>query len=264
MNNVIFYHIYAVNNWRKIVYEQVRVLALSGLYSNVDRVFCGIVGREHSIQLVQRFIRKILRRSGIINKFYFTSSTENNFEYITLKMLQEYSLNNDSRILYIHTKGVTSPYGSSDYYFKKSWRKCMEHFCIKHWKKCVKELSRFDVCGIFYRENRFRRRIQMCNPNRKDVGAWMSGRPIFSRHYICNKRYPVTGWRLNYLAGNFWWTTTAHVRELPELEKVTDIKLRGYYEKWILHKKRTHILSFYNHRDIIMEKKHSANYYKNY
>lgn len=264
MNNVIFYHIYAINHWKKIVYEQIGLIVNSGLYDNVDRIFCGIVGKEQTLIFVQKFIKRVLKHYGVTNKFVFKSSTENSFEYLTLKMLQDYAKLNDSKVLYLHTKGVTATIGTCDYKFKKSWRKCMEHFCITRWARCVKYINIFDVCGAFYRESRFRRTIAQCSIGRKDVLKWMNDKPIFARLYICNRQPLSFGWRLNYLAGNFWWTTTKHIRRLPELQKTTEVTKRGLYEKWILHKRLTTIISLYNHHDIIAGKKHNKKFYQNH
>lgn len=267
MNNVIFYHIYAINNWRRIVYDQLTSIVRSDLYKNADKLFCGIVGSDKEIKLALTFVSRAIRRlsqqsrCSTPNKLIFKTSTENSFEFITLQMLQDYSKKNDSRILYLHTKGVTSSVGSVSYDFKRDWRKCMEHFVITRWQKCIKYLDNHDVCGILYRDPRFRRRLSMCNPNKMDVLSWIKGEPILDKSYIVNKRRSSKIFRISYLAGNFWWTTTAHVRKLPDLKKLIDEKNRGYYEKWILQKIRTRVLSLYNNRSFLVGKRHPEHLY---
>jgi hypothetical protein len=73
----------------------------------------------------------------------------------TLIKLKEFSMtdNNNTNILYLHTKGVTQ-HNSVREKPVKEWRLMMEYFLITNWEKCIEKLNNeFDCCGINYQDH---------------------------------------------------------------------------------------------------------------
>jgi predicted O-methyltransferase YrrM len=137
----IFYHIYAVNNWKSLVTEQLEKLRSCGLYDACLAIFVDVIGDEQAIQQYYELIRSY-------QKIYTVrADNRNTYEYDGLVALKTFA--NEQRVflqdvylLYFHTKGVTS--GMSD------WRRYMEHFVIENWRNCVYALDDYDTVGVNY------------------------------------------------------------------------------------------------------------------
>ena len=130
----IFYHLYQAKNWKKIFQEQMSSLIESGLYDNCDFIHIGINGDEEL-----PFTLDKMRVEYNENKI---------LEANTLQRAWEFSNNNqDYKILYFHSKGVT--WSDHPYYSvtTTSWRKYLEYFVIKNWKTCIGDLNSYDCVG---------------------------------------------------------------------------------------------------------------------
>lgn len=213
MNKVIFWHNFLTNNWKELISEQFKTLYQSGLYDVADKVCCGVVGTEENIKEYQEFIPKLILSFSTTNKIEIRTSTENNFEYITLNWLKEYCDANDAYVSYIHTKGISQSAGSFGRLCKDDHRKYMEYFCIEKWKDCTDKLDDgYDCCGPLYWGRR--------------------------RNSVQN----------SFFVGNFFWCQSCYVKRLPILIKKCEVKeelckrahnkmttyTRVYYEKWLL------------------------------
>lgn len=106
------------------------------------------------------------------------SSEENIYEGQCMKFIYKMSLVEDFYVCYTHSKGITNQSSIS----VSNWRELLNHFLIKKWKKCIELLDDADVVGL------------VDNAARKEVRC---GHPIFP-------------------SGNFWWSTSDHIRKLPE------------------------------------------------
>jgi hypothetical protein len=138
MNKVIFWHIYTVNNYQLIVQEQLFKLLTSGLYEEVETIYVGVTSLTEASRL---WISNLL---SDYSKIQITYHTENKEEKSTMRMLCDYAKENDSYILYFHTKGVTR----LDYK-TTLWRWSMEYHSISIWKECVSKLDEgYDAVGI--------------------------------------------------------------------------------------------------------------------
>ena len=61
-------------------------------------------------------------------------------------MIKEFcKTNQNCKILYLHTKGVTKNCISVN-----SWRLYMEYFCVHRWKTCVSDLLKHDCVGSLW------------------------------------------------------------------------------------------------------------------
>lgn len=96
------------------------------------------------------------------------------YEFPTLMKIKEHSqnLDDDTKILYLHLKGVTSN--------QDSWRNDMMNVVIDKHEDCITSLDEYNACGA-----------RFCEP------------------YIVNNKTP------RHFSGNFWWTTTKHIKNLP-------------------------------------------------
>ena len=125
----IFYHIYQVNNWKDIYEEQMSLIINSGLYDKAEFINIGINGNM-ILQNNDKIICNI-------------NPNPEKEESDTLKRLKDFAEKNDDyKILYIHTKGVTINSNPVN-----DWRKYMNYFMIENWKECVKYLDNYDTVG---------------------------------------------------------------------------------------------------------------------
>ena len=139
---------------------------------------------------------------------YRSEDEDNLYEGQTLKELQEYSKNNDGYILYFHSKGILHSINSHQTIPTRDWRHYMNYWMIERWKDCIRKIKEDDV---------------------DVVGTNWNSDPYW------------------HFSGNFWWSTTEHIRNLPDVlnrslyydENLTE-QLGGHtfsYEMWILSNK---------------------------
>ena len=149
---VIFYHAWLVNDWKKLIVEQVGNLVKSGLFDIAERLHIGFVGDS---SLLKDLWKTLNLMSLEMSKITVENSAVNSFEYITLNALKNYCDKNDCYVFYFHTKGISKAEGSIERLEKDEWRKCLEYFNIECWKDCIKKLEEgYDTCGIDYRRRR--------------------------------------------------------------------------------------------------------------
>jgi hypothetical protein len=131
----IFYHIYQVNNWKEIYKEQMSLIINSGLYDKTEFINIGINGN----MILQNNDNKIICN---------INPNPEKEESDTLKRLKDFAEKNDDyKILYIHTKGVTI---NSDPV--NDWRKYMNYYNIERWKYMLTLLDNYDTVGCNYKE----------------------------------------------------------------------------------------------------------------
>jgi hypothetical protein len=136
LNNVaIFYHIYQINNWEEIYQEQMSLIVGSKLYDVADFISIGINGN------------KILKYEDTKIKCNINYNLEKE-ESDTLKRLKNFAESNDNyKILYIHTKGVTIDSDPVN-----DWRKYMNYCNIEKWRETLTLLDSYDAVGCNYME----------------------------------------------------------------------------------------------------------------
>lgn len=105
------------------------------------------------------------------------AESDTGWEQLTLEWVASISRTHDGYVLYSHTKGSAFP---SDVSVK--WRRLMTYDAVVGWRDCVARLDEgFETVGTTWHE-----------PS------------------------PEHGTR-PYWAGNFWWATTAFIKELPPI-----------------------------------------------
>jgi len=178
MSTYIFYHICCTDSAFGIVNDQITKIIYSGLYDKVTKIYCCLVGVN---PYILHDISCILEQHG--NKFAILAYGQNDttYERFTLTKIKELVQPAD-KILYLHTKGVTHT-ESVPRLSVASWRNMMEYFLIGRYEQCLADLDTHDAVGIMWHGTH--------QPQFKGV------------NYM-------------HFSGNFWWTTGAYFRSLPE------------------------------------------------
>lgn len=182
----IVYHLFVTGNWNEIVKEQFEKLNNVGLYDKTNIIWVTVNLNGHSENSVKNLLKKY-------NKIQYEFYNENTFEYPGIKKVKELGDNNDMKILYFHSKGVSNhyiKYSDNDISTEKinnirSWRYCLEYFVLEKWKEAVELLNNNDAVGA------------------TNINGWY--------------------W------GNFWWVTSNHIKKCRPVEKWG----RWGYEAWL-------------------------------
>lgn len=133
-----FHHICLEKNGKEVFEEQLTVLRDSGLYESCETIFCSVLGPRGNYELPSKY------------KIIYESKEGNSYERPVLEFMYEFSLKNEGKYFYIHTKGI-SHYGTDNYVRAHDWRVFMEYFLLKNWRRCVKDLDQYDVAGVNYK-----------------------------------------------------------------------------------------------------------------
>lgn len=129
----VFYHVYQTGDWLNLFAEQTQLLTDSGLLEVSEFIHVGINGDSEMPYIDKKYI-------------YFVNENQNLEEGPTLSALANFASNNeDFKILYLHTKGVSQPMPETT-----DWRRIMEYFCVEKWQDCISKLDTHDAVGCLY------------------------------------------------------------------------------------------------------------------
>jgi GR25 family glycosyltransferase involved in LPS biosynthesis len=137
--------IHSCNNGKVSYYEIlnniITKLKTSGLYDKLDVIY--IVNIGQSISVLDSKIR-IIEYSDDMSLC----------EKPTLNLINTLSkfLTPDSKILYLHTKGISYQPGTEIFNRINDWTNCMLHFLVENHTECMNILNTTDVVGINYHE----------------------------------------------------------------------------------------------------------------
>lgn len=134
MKNSIYFHIATIGKYQEVFDEIYTQLVESNIIDNVETINLCIVGQgDLNIQLNDKI--KIHQDSDV-----------NSGEFFTLDKIKSFSNNSEEnhKILYIHTKGVTTPNNECI----TDWRKYMTYFNVNQYQKCFELLDVYDSCGV--------------------------------------------------------------------------------------------------------------------
>lgn len=128
-----FIHVATINNYQSIVNDFIDRIRRSGLDKEARITFyvCGPSPLD-----TQGFPQ------------VRTSSQIEPGEFLTLNALIGYCKTGDDNVMYIHTKGVTSPNNECI----NDWRRYMSYFMIDKYKDCIAALNSNDTCGVDLRQ----------------------------------------------------------------------------------------------------------------
>lgn len=126
-----FYHIACMGNWKQVVSEQKQICDSVGIFPK-----CGVLGSIEDLTWVQNIGLSVIYHSPNIKEY----------ETPTLKQLYDFSLldQNDSPILYFHTKGVSKPQDN----VKTYWRWLMMDYVVKNWEQNIIHLHDYHGVGV--------------------------------------------------------------------------------------------------------------------
>lgn len=134
MLNQIYFHIATIGKYQDIFDEIYSQIIESNLINQVGSINLCIVG-QGDLMIQENDKIKIYQDSDISSG-----------EFFTLDLLKTFSdsVEKNHKILYLHTKGVTTP----DNPCIEDWRKYMTYFNINQYEKCLYSLNQYDSCGV--------------------------------------------------------------------------------------------------------------------
>ncbi len=199
----IFMHVCNLHNGIQIFNDQLKSIIDSGLYDKCKNILVCIVGKNFELPISK--YNKLILLYQDDNPKYYEVKTINHIKYICDK------ISDNSRILYVHTKGVRK---NGDEVCVRSWRKLLEYYTIVNHDIALQYLrNNYDTVGSNV--------INMSPSTNPDTRYLYAVNPKHFFHY----------------SGNFWWTTAKHVRRLPMLQhdpRKDAISTRCRAENWIL------------------------------
>jgi hypothetical protein len=142
MNNVaVFVHVATVNKYQQVFEEVFGEIINSGLLEHSDVVRVCAVGNGDLMLPEANNIIVDFDPSAADN----SSQSINYGEFYTLTKLKEFAntTKENTKILYCHLRGVTSP----DNEFIPTWREYLIHHNITNFKNCLSLLDEYDACG---------------------------------------------------------------------------------------------------------------------
>lgn len=140
MNIYHFYHIYAGPYWEDAVKDHCDAILETNFQNVVDKIFIGLLGPEESRNKVKLY----LDSKGIV--YEIITEKENGWEQETLIKLYEFSLFNDGKVFYGHTKGAVNKSSHQD-----RWRLGMIESNLKNWEINIARLDKYDAVGCWWR-----------------------------------------------------------------------------------------------------------------
>jgi hypothetical protein len=186
--NNIFYHMFCVNDALERFERAYLKIKLSGLLYKTNNIFVNCVG-QHKNKF--GILIKNKPKVNIIIGEHCKDESE------TLNLLRDFCITNNKigNILYMHTKGVTSPKNKS----KNYWADCMQYFLVEEHEKCLKILETHDNCGVNLRESFYLYHKDIFGKGRVRVPIQQNSQRVAS-----------------WYAGNFWWATNKYISKLDE------------------------------------------------
>lgn len=143
---IFVFHIYCKNDYRKIILSKFEKLKRAGLWDQLSSIYLYVTGkREEDIDFFED-IKYLSSKIKIFEHkepvFFNEADTFNHLKNRVDKF------ENNTKILYAHTKGTSYP--ASQLKLNVScWVRYMDLFLIAKWKECVDILDTHDTCGIF-------------------------------------------------------------------------------------------------------------------
>lgn len=135
-----FWHIYMINDYVKIVTEQLRLLLKSGLYDKAEYIYANVYGSDEDAAKIEQ----IFSRNRKIRVWRIPENETH--EFPSLKVLHDHvHLRKPFFGFYIHTKGVSYPNNEGG----KHWRDYLNYYNITSWQRNIDKLMEgYDTCGV--------------------------------------------------------------------------------------------------------------------
>lgn len=136
----VFYHLACIGDWREVFPEQMLQLQRNGF----RELELTVLGTQEDLQTA----RSICDRLNLCARIVFHAQELTHFEKPALLAIEEYARQNEAYVLYLHSKGVSSP-GNE---MKVKWRRLMMRELVDNWEHCVEQLLYYDVVGVNWRD----------------------------------------------------------------------------------------------------------------
>jgi hypothetical protein len=143
----VFYHVAAMNTWRSVVREQLRLLAHVGLVTDVT---VGLLGDAEDAATVTA----LAAAAGVNVTIGFRQPDLALAELPTLALLHAWARRQrfPRPVLYLHTKGVSRPADR----VRIAWRRLMQRHVVADWAANVCRLADVDLVGVNWIESPLR------------------------------------------------------------------------------------------------------------
>lgn len=135
---LVFYHIFCGHTTPIILSDQIHKIHFSGLYKDVDKIYCFLAGYPEWIAQCY----DILKDAG--KKFHMEVCPEDKtYERLTLYKIRNI-IQPEDNFLYMHTKGI-SKLGHKGVH---EWRTLIEYHVLYKYRDCLEALKTHDCAGI--------------------------------------------------------------------------------------------------------------------
>jgi hypothetical protein len=175
MNNYIFFHVCSVHAYREIFLEM--YTKSLPLLKNSVKMIVSIVGPGNLDGL-------LINEPNV--EIIHSSTDITAFEFPTLELMKKICLEDDCKVCYVHTRGVTHPTCPC----AVDHRHYMSYFNLERWETCVEKLDVHDAVGVDYSDWPF-------------------------RHFSGNFWWSKSSW-INKLTRNWQEVPTLDERHIPE------------------------------------------------
>ena len=174
-NNIYIYmHICTINNWAHVVEKIYNKIIKSGLIEKISGFKVVVLGNELEA------VKNIMNHPQV--EIIFHSQDTSFYERKCLELLHAHAWQENFRVLYLHSKGVTQNNHLKDNV--ADWVDLMLYFNVDLHHRCLQLLNTHDTCGV----------------NLYDIFP-------FATTY--------KGPFLTHYSGNFWWANSNYIRKLP-------------------------------------------------
>ena len=136
----VVYHISMMGRWEEICDRQFDRILASGLLNDpmFQKMHVRVLGERDEFEKAERLFEGHEDKVSVV---YYSENLKL-YEYpSTLKVKELAYQHPDSKILYLHSKGVTRPS------FVDEWSMYMEYFLLDHYDRCLWKLDRFAVAS---------------------------------------------------------------------------------------------------------------------
>lgn len=134
MKSSIYFHVGAIGEYQQIFNEIYSQIKESGLLNEVESLTIGLVGSSR-LEIENNDKIKVHKNSNLELGEFFTLDLLKNFSNSTTE---------NYKVLYLHTKGVTTPNNPCIV----DWRNYMTYFNVNQYKECFNTLEDYDSCGV--------------------------------------------------------------------------------------------------------------------
>lgn len=134
MSSLIYLHVATIGNYQEIFDEIFSSIEESHLIENIDSLNVCIVGSGH-LSCPNHSKISVTQYGDVSEGEFYTLDKIKKISDATEKKL---------KILYLHTKGVTTPNNQCIV----DWRKYMTYFNVTQYKNCLQLLEENDACGV--------------------------------------------------------------------------------------------------------------------